>query len=73
MVILLTSSSSSKTEFTRIFYDVFDVGGYAGSSRLEVSLLYILGILPTSRSLDAVGERSNFKKNPTHTQDHGDA
>ena len=20
-----------------------------------------------------VGERSNFKKNPTHTQDHGDA
>ena len=39
MVILMTSSSSSKTEFTRIFYDVFDVGGYAGSSRLEVSLL----------------------------------
>ena len=36
----MTSSSSSKTEFTRIFYDVFDVGGYAGSSRLEVSLLY---------------------------------
>ena len=34
----MTSSSSSKTEFTRIFYDVFDVGGYAGSSRLEVSL-----------------------------------
>ena len=26
MVILMTSSSSSKTEFTRIFYDVFDVG-----------------------------------------------
>ena len=22
---------------------------------------------------DPVGERSNFKKNPTHTQDHGDA
>ena len=21
----------------------------------------------------AVGERNNFKKNPTHTQDHGDA
>ena len=33
MVILMTSSSSSKTEFTHIFYDVFDVGGYAGSSR----------------------------------------
>ena len=46
MVILLTSSSSSKTEFTCIFYDVFDVGGYVGSSLLEVSLIYILGIPP---------------------------
>ena len=48
MVILMTSSSSSKTEFTRIFYDVFDVGGFAGSSRLEVSLLYLLASLPAS-------------------------
>ena len=46
MVTLVTSSSSSKTEFTRIFYDVFDVGGYAGSSQLEVSLLYLLAYLP---------------------------
>ena len=46
MLIFMTSSSSSKTEFTCIFYDVFDVGGYAGSSLLEVSLLYILGIPP---------------------------
>ena len=46
MVILMTSSSSSKTEFTCIFYDVFDVGGYAGSSQLEVSLLYLLVYLP---------------------------
>ena len=46
MVILVTSLSSSKTEFTRIFYDVFDVGGYAGSSQLEVSLLYLLAYLP---------------------------
>ena len=46
MVILMTSSSSSKTEFTCIFYDVFDVGGFAGSSRLEVSLLYLLAYLP---------------------------
>ena len=46
MVILVTCSSSSKTEFTRIFDDVFDVGGYAGSSRLEVSLLYFVGIPP---------------------------
>ena len=49
MVILVASSSSSKTEFTRIFYDVFDVGGYAGSSRLEVMLLVVL--YPTSLSL----------------------
>ena len=41
----MTSSSSSKTKFTHIFYDVFDVGGYAGSSRLEVSLLYLLAYL----------------------------
>ena len=46
MVILMTSLTSSKTEFSRIFYDVFDVGGYAGSSLLEVSLLYLLGIPP---------------------------
>ena len=44
MVILMTSLSSSKPEFACIFYDVFDVGGFAGSSRLEVSLLYLLGI-----------------------------
>ena len=43
MVILMTSSSSSKTELTRIFYDVFDLAGYA---LLEVSLLYVLGIPP---------------------------
>src|SRR5215216_3283952 len=46
MVIFMTSSSLSKTEFTCIFYDVFDVGGYVGYSLLEVSLLYILGIPP---------------------------
>ena len=46
MVIFMTSSCSSKTEFTCIFYDVFDVGGFAGSSRLEVSLLYLLAYLP---------------------------
>ena len=58
MVILVTSSSSSKTEFTCIFYDVFDVGGYAGSSLLEVSLLsckaYLLCLfLLTSLCFDA--------------------
>ena len=47
-------------EFTCIFYDVFDVGGYAGSSLMECSLLYILGIphcfdatrLPLSNKLE---------------------
>ena len=29
-----------------IFYNFFDVGGYAGSSMMEGSLLYILGIPP---------------------------
>ena len=48
MVIFMTSSSSSKTEFSCIFYDVFDVGGYAGSSLLEVSLLCLLSIPPLS-------------------------
>ena len=54
MVILVTSSSSSKTEFTRIFYDVFDVGGFAGSSQLEVSvavLMLLVVLFPTSLSL----------------------
>ena len=55
----MTSLSSSKTEFACIFYDVFDVGGFADSSRLEVSLLFLLGIPPlplltiTSRCFDA--------------------
>ena len=44
MVIFMTSSSSLKTEFTRIFYDVFDVGVFAGSSFKEVSHLYTFGI-----------------------------
>ena len=33
-------------EFTCIFYDVFDVGGFAGSSLRKGSLLYILRIPP---------------------------
>ena len=53
MVILMTSSSSSKTEFTHIFYDVFYVGGYAGSSRLEVSLrCFDATRLPLSNKLE---------------------
>ena len=44
--IFMTSLSSSEMEFTCIFYDVFDVGGYASSSLLEGPLLYMLGIPP---------------------------
>ena len=54
MVILMTSLSSSKTEFACIFYDVFDVGGFAGSSRLEVSLavlMLLVVLFSTSLSL----------------------
>ena len=50
MVILMTSSSSSKTEFTCIVYDVFDVGGYVRSSLLEVLMLLVV-LFPTSLSL----------------------
>ena len=44
MVSFMTSSSSSKMEYICIFYDVFDVGVFAGSSFIEVSHLYIIGI-----------------------------
>ena len=74
----MTSSSSSKTEFTCIFYDVFDVGGFVGSSRLEVSLLYLLGIPPlpllniTSRCFDAtrrlVSNKLEFSQFGAHLQ-----
>ena len=76
MVILMTSLSSSKTEFTCIFYDVFDVGGYAGSSLF--SLLYLLGIPPlplltiTSRYFDAtrrlVSNKLEFAQFGAHMQ-----
>ena len=78
MVIFMTISSSSKTEFTCIFYDVFDVGGYAGSSQLEVSLLFLLGIPPlplltiTSRCFDAtrrlVSNKLEFAQFGAHLQ-----
>ena len=78
MVILMTSLSSSKTEFACIFYDVFDVGGLADSSRLEVSLLFLLGIPPlplltiTSRCFDAtrrlVSNKLEFAQFGAHMQ-----
>ena len=36
MVILMTSLSSSKTEFACVFYDVFGVGGFTGLIRGRV-------------------------------------
>ena len=69
MVILMTSLSSLKTEFACIFYDVFDVGGFADSSRLEVSLLFLLGI---PRCLDAtrrlVSNKLEFAQFGAHMQ-----
>ena len=81
MVILVTSSTSSKTEFSRIFYDVFAVGGYAGSSRLEVSLLYLLAYLPCLYIISSclvllfvsfgayghLGDKLEFIENGVHT------
>ena len=72
MVIFMTSSSSSKTEFTCFFYDVFDVGGFAGSYRLEVSLLFLLGIPPLPRCFDAtrrlVSNKLEFSQFGAHMQ-----
>ena len=58
MVSFMTISSSSKTESLCIFYYVFDVGVFAGSSLIEVSHLYIIGIfiLPLLKiTVSAVG------------------
>ena len=40
-----------------------------GSPTGSITMVSSLREIPTL----AVGERSNFKKFPTHTQDHGDA
>ena len=40
MVILMTSLSSSKTEFTCVFYDVFGVGGFTGLIRGRVLTIF---------------------------------
>ena len=41
MVILMTSLSSSKTEFACIFYDVFGVGGFTGLFRGRVLTIFL--------------------------------
>ena len=41
MVILMTSLSSSKTEFTCVFYDVFGVGGFTGIFRGRVLTIFL--------------------------------
>ena len=40
MVILMTSLSSSKTEFACIFYDVFGIGGFTGLFRERVLTIF---------------------------------
>ena len=40
MVILMTSLSSSKTEFTCVLYDVFGVGGFTGLIRERVLTIF---------------------------------
>ena len=40
MVILMTSLSSSKTEFACVFYDVFSVGGFTGLFRGRVLTIF---------------------------------
>ena len=40
MVILITSLSSSKTEFACVFYDVFGVGGFTGLIRGRVLTIF---------------------------------
>ena len=47
----------------------------AGWARIVLSehLLPLTGHRATESGVARVGERSNFKKIPTHTQDHGDA
>ena len=42
-----------------------------GPEEGDVARLVGRGVATTA--VGSVGERSNFKKNPTHTQDHGDA
>ena len=46
MVILMTSLSSSKTEFACVFYDVFGVGGFTGLIRGRVITPLFVGIPP---------------------------
>ena len=39
-----------------------------------INLMKVLGALVNPKGMtNHVGERSNFKKKSTHTQDHGDA
>ena len=46
--------------------------GAERETRRGANVLYIGGDRLHSAQGEAVGEHSNFKKNPTHTQDHGD-
>ena len=58
-----------------------DDGGVITAARLQLALVLIvvarwstdLDVIYIISSIHCVGERSNFKKIPTHTQDYGDA
>ena len=42
-------------------------------SSLRTDIIVLEALVEAERDGVAVGQRSNFKKFPTHTQDHGDA
>src|SRR3989337_580783 len=81
MVIFMTSSSSSKTDFICFFRYVCDAGGLAGSSPMEVSHLHIIGIPPlpllniASRCLDSpcrhLSNKLEFARFGVHLQNYG--
>ena len=67
-------------------WDLVDIEGCGGGIRFWAPSLVVWGYVGIYRRKEYVsvaiggprgwrfvGERSNFKKNPTHMQDHGDA
>ena len=51
------------------------LGDYMANVKGELKLIskHVSMVTTQVEQVLNVGERSNFKKNPTHTQDHGDA
>ena len=61
--ITLGSSVGEDTPSKGKNYSFSAMGDVTSNGALTISVV----------AVSVVGERSNFKKNPTHTQDHGDA